>query len=159
MSVPAAVTVAVIEEELPAVEAYANRHGWSMGWDAESLVLSFEGQHKASAATLKLSAAVDGYRALPPSWSFEQEVGRTWKPCFPQAQNLAPGKGSIFHGSGVICAPFNRQAYKEHGGPHQDWGGTANWLHVNKDGHVRATNIADMLAVILGHLHVSPGLR
>jgi hypothetical protein len=65
--------------------------------------------------------------------------------------------GSIFHGSGVICAPFNRLAYGEHGGPHGDWGGPLSWLNVR--GHVRATALADMLALIIAHLNYSPGWK
>lgn len=32
-----------------------------------------------------------------------------------------PHGHSYFHGNNVICAPWNRGAYQDHGGPHSDW--------------------------------------
>ena len=54
----------------------------------------------------------------------------------------------MFNTSCFICAPFNRLAYKIHGGPHQDWNGPEKWLDVC--GHVGARTLAEMLAQITG---------
>jgi hypothetical protein len=84
-----------------------------------------------------------------------KENETSWAPRFPKGGTLPGGVQSIFHSSGVICAPFNRLAFAEHAGPHGDWGGPANWLSVRRT--VRATNLAEMIAQIEAHLTSSPG--
>ena len=152
MTVPRAITIATVEEELPGVKAYAERHGWTVTWDPEGLRLIFEGLHPNNQRALRIIAAVDGYRALPPSWAFEDAT--TGTPCLPKRGTVA-GKQSIFYKGCGICAPFNRRAYKEHGGPHGNWSGPESWLNVH--GYARAIRLADMFALIVGHLKASPG--
>lgn len=151
------IAIATVEAELPAVRQYAERHGWKAAWDPEVLRLTFEGTHPGDGTSLRIVADVSGYRGLPPSWTFDAPASGKAAP-FPRPGKLRGGAGSIFHGSRRICAPFNRLAYKQHDGPHGDWGGPANWLQVQKNRHVRANRLADMLAVIVGHLHASPGV-
>jgi len=154
VTVPKATTVATVEEELPGVRCYAERHGWSVSWDPETLRLTFEGKHPNDNRPIRAIAALDGYRALPPAWSFEApDTGAT---CLPKPAPVG-GQSSIFHNGCGICAPFNRRAYKQHGGPHGDWGGPECWLNVR--GHVQATTLAAMFAVIVGHLKASPGMK
>lgn len=153
MTVPRSVTIATVEEELPAVTAYAQRHGWAVNWDTEQIQLTFDGKHPADATPIRIVAAVEGYKALPPAWTFEDPAGK--RSLFPKPGPVN-GKSSIFHSRRVICAPFNRLAYVQHSGPHSNWGGPENWLEVR--GHIRATTLANMLASILGHLKASPGV-
>lgn len=159
MQVPKDVTIAVVEGELPAAQAYAARHGWRLDWQAEQLIVLAEGSHPADKTPMRWKADVTSYRALPPIWScFQGDVKNNeinWKPRFPKGGTLPGGVGSIFHSSGLICAPFNRLAYAEHSGPHKDWGGSAEWLNVR--GKVRATTLAEMLAQIVVDLTCSPG--
>jgi hypothetical protein len=156
MSVPKNVTIAVVEDELPAAQAYAQRHGWGLTWLRDQLVLLADGRHPADKTALRLHAALEDYRAFPPAWScFQQDGNGAFQRRFPKGGALPQGAGSLFHPGGVLCAPFNRLAYKEHSGPHADWGGLANWLKVR--GHVRATVLAEMLAQIILHLNYSPG--
>ncbi|MEX2672843.1 MAG: hypothetical protein WD294_12115 [Phycisphaeraceae bacterium] len=152
------ITIATVEAELPAVHQYAERHQWQMAWNPEALRLTFDGTHPGDGRPLRIVADVTGYRGLPPSWTFEDPANGKAK-LFPRPKNLRGNTGSIFHrNQRRICAPFNRLAYKEHGGPHGNWGGPANWLQVKKNRQVRAIHLADMLAVIVGHLHASPGV-
>jgi len=154
VTVPRSVTIATVEDELPAVTAYAQRHDWAVNWDTEQIRLTFDGKHPADATPIRIVAAVEGYKALPPAWTFEDPAGK--RAIFPKAGSVN-GKSSIFHqGRHRICAPFNRLAYGQHGGPHSDWGGPERWLEVR--GHIRATTLANMLASILGHLKASPGV-
>lgn len=159
MQVPRDVTIAVVEGEMPAVEAYAVRHGWRLDWQRDDLALFAEASHPADKTPMRWKADVASYRALPPIWSCFQgktkENETSWAPRFPKGGTLPGGVQSIFHSSGVICAPFNRLAFAEHAGPHGDWGGSANWLSVR--GTVRATNLAEMIAQIEAHLTCSPG--
>jgi hypothetical protein len=58
-------------------------------------------------------------------------------------------------GVGRVGAGFNRLAYHDHAGPHDRWGGAANWRNVTEG--TRADTVADMLGVIRLHLQTSPG--
>jgi len=158
MTVPKAVTVATVQEELAGIEGYASRHGWTVSWDPETLRLSFEGKHPNDSTPLRVVASVDGYKALPPIWTIEDPTGGSAKqPFFPKPGTDAGVRQSMFIDKNVICAPFNRLAYKQHGGPHGDWGGPECWLDVK--GHIRGTTLASMFASILSHLKASPGMK
>jgi hypothetical protein len=146
----------VVEAELPPVHAYAQRHGWIVRWNPEKIRVVADGTHPADSSPARLGADVHGYKAAPPIWRFLNPSNEDTSDIrFPRAGTLPEGKSSIFHSNRVICAPFNRLAYNEHGGPHGDWGGPSAWLLVR--GHVRATCLAEMLAEILVHLKYSPG--
>jgi hypothetical protein len=154
VTVPKATTVATVEEELLGVRCYAERHGWTVSWDSETLRLTFEGKHPNDNRPIRVVAALDDYRALPPAWSFE--VPDTGIACLLKPAPVV-GQSSIFNDKCSICAPFNRRAYKQCGGPHGDWGGPECWLNVR--GHAWATTLAAMFAVIVGHLKASPGIK
>lgn len=151
--VPHEVTVAIVEDELAAVTSWCSRWGWSVTVDLDSLTFTFTTVHPTDGRPILLEANVAGYRALPPAWRFLDEAGASTRSAFP-AQGAGPG-GSVFHTQPVICAPWNRLAYQDAGGPHDDWGGATSWLTVS--GVTRATTIADMLAVVRVHLSASPG--
>lgn len=156
MTVPKDVTIAVVEDELAAADAYARRHGWSLTWRKDDLAVLLDGKHPADQSLMRWHADVAGYRAVPPAWScFQGDAQGAWKRRFPKGGALPGGISSIFHSSNVICAPFNRLAFKVHSGPHEDWGGPADWLNVR--GKVRATVLAEMIAQIIVHLTYSPG--
>lgn len=151
---PREVTIAVVEEELVAMRAYGSRHGWAINWLPENLVVLAEGRHP-DGSVICLHADVEAYKAQPPAWSVIPPGKTTLEPYrFPSAGALPGGIGSICHSSKLFCAPFNRLAFKVHGGPHADWS-LASWLDVR--GTVQANTLADMLAIIASHLHYSPG--
>jgi hypothetical protein len=156
--VPHETTVAVVEEELLALSAYAGRHGWAISWLEKQFTVIAAGPHPADHSPVRLQADVKSYRAFPPTWTFlpAADTDPPQKAPFPKAGTLPGGGSSIFHTQRVICAPFNMLAYKTHGGPHGDWGGPAAWLDV-RGGHIRATKLAEMLAQIRLHLRYSPG--
>jgi hypothetical protein len=149
-------TVAVVEDELPALVATAGRRGWAVSWLSDSLALLADGRFRPADSSIRLHADLAGYRAVPPGWTvIPPDATAPAGYRFPVAGTLPGGSSSIFHPSGVMCAPFNRLAYQHSGGPHGDWGGPASWLDVK--GHVRAVTLAEMLAVIAAHLNYSPG--
>lgn len=151
-ALPPAVARASAEDELGAARTWASRHGWAMQWNPADLLLRAATYHLPAGRLIEVTGQLDGYRAVPPAWHFVRpgtdETGKDWFP--------APGPGSVFHGNIVICAPWNRLAYAEHGGPHGDWSGPAGWLQVS--GTTVACTIADMLAAIDAHLRQSPGM-
>ncbi|MCO5168171.1 MAG: hypothetical protein M9894_17655 [Planctomycetes bacterium] len=145
--VPREVTLALLEADLPGLEAWAHRHACRLDVDREGLSL------KAFREPVVVTGALDGYRALPPVWTVTNTHGADLVKKLSASKSPPPGvTSSIFHGSGVICAPFSRLAYKENKGPHGDWGGMANWLNAGAPNDVRATTIGDMLQVIWLHL-------
>jgi hypothetical protein len=153
--VPRDVTIAVVEDELPYLHAYARRHAWSVAWSPDDLRITAVGIHPGNHDSVHLHADLAGYRAQPPAWTFVEDPERPGGPCFPAPGSLPGGVGSVFHSHRVICAPFNRLAFSVHSGPHGDWGGPGDWLNVR--GKVRATTLAAMLTVIVAHLQYSPG--
>lgn len=148
--VPADVTRAVLDEESPGLLAWARRKQWDLLVDAARLVVVSWFPHPRDGGLLVLEGDLEGYKAVPPAWRFlDIENGTESRRAFPL------GTDSFFHSDRVICAPWNRLAYKDHGGPHGNWGGPSQWLDV-RDG-TQAHTLADMLAVLHGRVHLSPG--
>src|SRR5690348_592031 len=122
-------TIAIVESELPGMQAYAARHGWRITWRPDDLIILAEGKHPADCSPACLHADVTGYRAQPPAWRWTTG-NPDHKPVVAQPGALPGGISSMFHDNGTICAPFNRLAYKENNGPHENWGGPSAWLDV-----------------------------
>jgi hypothetical protein len=157
--VPHLVTLAIVEEdELPATREWAARAGVDLEWDAPVLELRAVLTQQATGERFYLNGKLDGYRAVPPAWCFCDAKWGTpgQKSNFPAVGSPPGFSGSIFHSNGVICAPFNRLAYKDNGGPHGDWGGPAQWLKAGA-GYVHAETLADMLSAVARDLAYSRG--
>lgn len=140
---------AFFEQELPAaILVAAKKHGVVIEHDIDELVIRFFVDGPGANGTLErylVSAAFDGYRQVPPDWQFlhpvtEQAVGVSAYPA------PAPGVTSIFHGNGLVCAPWSRRAYGgEFQGPHAgDWGAPSNW-QVPRPQVTQADTMADMV--------------
>ena len=153
--VPKRVTQILVESEARIVDSWAQRNGWTVNINLERLEITAEVPHPKDNAPLFLHGDLSGYRAIPPAWRFVDESGNVTKPAFPSAGPVN-GKSSIFHGNVVICAPFNRLAYKIAGGPHEDWGEWTGWFVVTGD-FAKAHTLAEMLSIINVHLQFSPG--
>jgi hypothetical protein len=155
MGAPPNISRALLADELPAAEALAKRMGWEITFNKDLLRVDVQVKHPKTGHLLLLDADLAGYRAVPPAWQFlEPKTREAVKNAWPAAAPVQ-GKSSIFHGA-LICAPFNRLAFKDLQGPHNDWGGPTAWLDVK--GTVFAANLAEMLQVIRLHLSVSPGM-
>jgi hypothetical protein len=152
-------TIALVEEEeLAPAREWASRVGVELTWDSDRLEIRAVLTQRTTGERFYLRGQLEGYRAVPPAWTFcDAEWGSPGeKRNFPASASLPSGIGSsIFHNHPVICAPFNRLAYKDHGGPHSNWGGPEQWLNVA--GTVNATTLADMLAVVARDLAYSKG--
>lgn len=61
---------------------------------------------------------IDGYPGTPPAWHWTDASGNR-----RDDNRDLPERGSFFHSNRVICAPWNRLAYKpiDSRGPHSDW--------------------------------------
>lgn len=104
-----------VAEELVAIREIAQRRKWAL---KELDVLRFHLSLPASDKSLfYLLIDCDKYPVYPPAWHWCDADGRT--------DRLAdrPRGSGFLHGNGVICAPWNRLAYKgiDPRGPHQDW--------------------------------------
>lgn len=153
--VPKRVTQILVESEARIVDSWAQRNGWTVNINLERLEIIAEVPHPKDNDPLFLHGDLSGYRAIPPAWRFVDESGNVTKAAFPAAGPVN-GKSSIFHGNVVICAPFNRLAYKVAGGPHEDWGEWTGWFVVTGD-FAKAYTLAEMLSIINVHLQFSPG--
>jgi hypothetical protein len=95
-----------------------------------------------------------GYRTVPPLWRCvdPRTSAAIGAAAYPKP---SPGQSSIFHGNGLICAPWNRGAYAENGGPHQDWNGATNWARVPN--YTVALTIGEMVDVLYRQTRAARG--
>jgi hypothetical protein len=97
------------------------------GWSVTSLnSLGFVvGIKAADGSHFWVACEADGYKATPPAWRWCNANGEE-----RDKPHLVPraGKSAFFHDNGVICAPWNRLAYRsaDARGPHADWT-IGNW--------------------------------
>jgi hypothetical protein len=96
-------------------------------------------------------ADMTDYDVLPPAWRFTDP--RNGKIIGKAAYPVASG---IFHSDGVICAPWNRLAYGESGGPHSDWGLPTGWK-TPRPPYTYAVTIPDMLERIVREIRGARG--
>ncbi len=114
----ATATELIVAEELDQLRQIAeHEQGWIMTILAPEEFLF--GLPRKGGGELWVHCQVDQYPTLPPSWRW----------CGPEGEmiddpRVTPVEGStFFHGAGVLCAPWNRIAYKNEDprGPHNDW--------------------------------------
>jgi hypothetical protein len=136
----------LLEHELAAVESISQSHGWNLSRPLPRVMhldLPAKGGQR-----FFLHADLEGYAASPPAWHWrDPDTGVLSLPA------RTPIGGNFFHGHGVICAPWNRLAYKvvDARGPHSDWT-LATWKLNSKTGGTRTLSamvlrIAHELAV------------
>ncbi|MBS1770577.1 MAG: hypothetical protein JSS77_13005 [Acidobacteria bacterium] len=111
-----------VEAELEHLAANALQQGWlyARTGDAE---FTF-GIPSKDGSWLHLKVLVDRYPTLPPAWHWHNPTTGA----LDQPADM-PANGGFFHGNGVICAPWNRLAYKsvDARGPHEDWSIEGDW--------------------------------
>jgi len=155
--IPQADTIIYVDEELPGAKAWAKRHEVPLEWLPEQLELRATLTQPDTNDLYFLRARFDNYREIAPEWVFTDAMW-TADPrqnLFPKPESLPNGKSSMIHAQPVICAPFNRLAYKVLKGPHQDWGGPASWLTAGGPDDVKAYCVGDMLSAIHRHFSVT----
>lgn len=153
--IPLSITLSHLSDkgELDAVEAWAARKSIRLQWIEERLELRTWLTQPHTGEDFYLLADLHNYPLEAPAWLF---VGSNWKvsqnkcnwPRRPVKTNRAKSNSTIIHNNPVICAPFNRLAFKQHGGPHENWGAPTNWLNVDSE-LAKAETIPDMLQTIL----------
>lgn len=159
---PAEITRAFAEKEVQAAALWAQRHDVPLTWDLANLRIRATLVQPSTGEHFYLQGDCEGYREVPPAWQWADKGFATFDlpNLAPRAGLSQPPWGSIvFHASGVICAPFNRLAYKF--GPHlglhaNDWGDAVQWLSVTGE-FARAYTLGDMLQVIFRDLQYTNG--
>ena len=158
--VPERVTAAVFAEETGAARVWADQE--RMQFDLvvpEKLVRAIFMQED-SGERFYLQGQFDGYKALPPEWGWcdSQWSGLGNRRLSPKGARTRHGSSMFLDhdGRAVICAPFNRLAFRAHRGPHKDWGELTHWMSAGK-GYVHAVTIADMLEVIARDFRYTTG--
>ncbi len=105
-----------VSEELIALRENATLLGWSFA-DIEGTVFSV-GFPARDGTTFWVKTFCDRYPDQPPAWHwYNPDSG-----LLDQRADIPKG-GGFFHSQEVICAPWNRLAYKsvDPRGPHSDW--------------------------------------
>ena len=73
-----------------------------------------------------LQGKFDQYKALPPEWDWRDEnwLNDGSRSLSPQPESTPFGNSMfiVYQDKAIICAPFNRLAFRHHGGPHRNWG-------------------------------------
>lgn len=121
----------VLESQLADLQAVAKVHSWRFELiDSTTFVLGLPANDGSEFA---LRTECDGYPAEPPAWRWHNRRTKA-----SDAPADTPKGGSFFHGNGVICAPWNRLAYKSRDprGPHGNWD-IGNWMAVPETGGTR----------------------
>jgi len=112
----------VVEEELAELVANAAEMGWSLTiLDGGAFVLGVPAK---GGSSLFWRCATDRYPTWPPAWHWADPTGGVI-----DAPTVTGLGGNFFHSNGVVCAPWNRLAYKaiDARGPHGDWT-IGDWL-------------------------------
>lgn len=155
---PNRVTTAALDGEIEAAHEWAKRERIQLDCDIPLRLLRAVFVRDDPADCFYLRGRFDSYKALPPIWEWCDE---NWSDAGSRAHSPEPAGtsygSSIFlnhRTSAIICAPFNRLAYSDHGGPHGDWN-LADWMKVR--GVVYAVTVADMLQTIARDFHYTTG--
>lgn len=106
-----------MKEELKPLKEIASSKGWKFEQlvDSTNFTLGLPAQ---DGSWFWLLCCCDHYPGSPPAWHWlNPETKAT------DGLKDTPTGGGFFHGAGVICAPWNRLAYKSEDprGPHGDW--------------------------------------
>lgn len=130
-------TELVFAEQFEHLRQIAESRGWSLArTDDPGLVLGLIAR---DGLPFSLKAICDRFQAMPPAWHWhDPETGELDLPA-----HTPKGSGGFFHSSGVICAPWNRLAYKtiDSRGPHENWE-LGNWMSNSDTG--RCTTLSAM---------------
>jgi hypothetical protein len=157
MAVGREIVLAYLAEEIPAALDWATSKGLQPEWAPDTLTFSHRLQGGGENDTVEdylLVGTFDDYRVEPPTWRFlDPRTGENIGPAAYPLGNWQNG-GSVFHGNGLICAAWSRDAYGDRAGPHADWGAATRWQTVGRE-YVQADTIPDMLARIYAELQLS----
>lgn len=121
----------ILESQLAALRQNAEVHGWFFEMvDSTTIVVGFPAKDNSEMA---LFVKCDGYPGEPPAWHWYNRESKAI-----DALGDTPTGGNFFHGHGVVCAPWNRLAYKNKDprGPHGNWD-IGNWVTVPETGGTR----------------------
>jgi len=112
----ATATEMLVMEELAQLRENAALLGWTVtGLDGLDFILGVPAK---DGSWLYVRCEPEAYPTRPPAWRWcDAEGGRA------DAPEVSAKGGQFFHSAGVICAPWNRLAYKtiDGRGPHGDW--------------------------------------
>lgn len=111
------VTELAFEEEFNKLREVAENRKWTLSrTDKLKFVLVLPA---CDGSCFGLYASCENFPVNPPTWLWcNPETHITNQP-----SDTPKGSGGYFHGSGRICAPWNRAAYRQEDpqGPHSDW--------------------------------------
>ena len=141
----ATVTDIVFAEQFGHLREVAENKRWALSrTDGPGFILALPARDE---SRFTLQVICSEFPTLPPIWNWYNPVTNACN----EASDTPKGKGGYFHGSGKICAPWNRIAYKQvdAAGPHDDWE-LSTWMsNPNTNGCTTLTSMAVRMAVEL----------
>ncbi|MDA2928379.1 hypothetical protein MYX84_00275 [Acidobacteria bacterium AH-259-O06] len=139
------VTELVFAEQFEHLREIVAARNWELEQaDGSSFILRLQARDN---SYFWLKVECNDYPAQPPAWHwYNPDTGALDQP--PDT----PRGSNFFHGSGRICAPWNRLAYSSYdpNGPHGDWQ-FANWITNAKT--ASCTTLAAMALRLAVELH------
>jgi hypothetical protein len=112
----ATVAELTVAEEIVALKEVADGRGWPLNErDDLHFLLSLPASDETS---FHLLVDCENYPVVPPAWHWCNQEGEQL-----DSRAHTPEGSGFLHSAGVVCAPWNRLAYKsvDQRGPHQDW--------------------------------------
>lgn len=128
-----------LEPEIATVAALAARRNW--GFDRASDTAFRVSLTAKDGEVYQLEVDCERYPLQPPAFHWRNPTTGVL-----DQSNTMPAQGGYFHGSGCICAPWNRLASAP-GGPHQDWA-QVDWRENARTG---ATRTLAAMVIRLSH--------
>ncbi len=147
------------DQEIPGALRWAKHHKIEHTWDEDPLLLTVRLRGHADESghveEYLVAGVFDDYRVIPPAWRFLDPRNATdvGQGAFPAPGAFGPG--SVLHTNGVICAPWNRLAYANETGLHNNWTDLTKWESLEPN-NTQARTIPDMLARIRAEVALSP---
>lgn len=135
----------VFEEQFGDLSDIAQHRRWDLQrTDEPGFILTLPARDD---SRFSVQVVCTDFPTLPPIWSWYDIQTHQRN----QEANTPMGSGGYFHGSGRICAPWNRIAYREvdSNGPHSDWRLTDWMSNPNTQGCITLAGMALRVSVEL----------
>lgn len=149
MAVDPKTSLKIVTSELEECIPFAEMYRWDISEiDEQNQTVTVEMKSPVDQEEYLIELKFNDYKTLPLFIEFiEPDTGkRGTKRAYPKSIGSA---GRFFHGKPCICHPCSRKAYKEYGGPHDNWK-IKSWITYDQWGSLKT--ICSILLAIWGRI-------